>query len=88
MGLVGLCDGLVSLDSLAMHVGVGFKKKIVALFGPTAHMEVDLFGRGEKIVSDFECAPCYKNSCDLKPCCMDAIKPEQVPESVLRQILN
>ena len=84
--LVDLCDILVSLDSLAMHVGIGLKKKVIALFGPTTHREIELYGRGELIVSDLECVPCYRNTCDIHPSCMDAIKPEKVAEALHKQI--
>jgi ADP-heptose:LPS heptosyltransferase len=33
--LVSLCDLMVCVDSAPMHIGVGLKKKLVALFGPT-----------------------------------------------------
>lgn len=33
--LIQLCDVLVCVDSAPMHIGVGLKKNMVALFGPT-----------------------------------------------------
>ena len=34
--LIGLCDILVTSDSLALHIGVALKKYVVTLFGPTS----------------------------------------------------
>lgn len=65
--LVNLCDILVCSDSLALHIGVALKKKIVAFFGPTPSAEIMLFGRGIKIAPDYECRCCYKRECDPKP---------------------
>lgn len=86
IGIANQCDAVVSLDSLAMHIAIGLKKKTVVLFGATCPQEIDLFGRGEKIVSDFECCPCYKQKCEKSPNCMDAIKPEIVCDAVKRAL--
>lgn len=52
--LIGLCDILITSDSLALHIGTALKVKIVAFFGPTSAAEIDLYGRGRKIVSKSE----------------------------------
>ncbi len=41
MALIERCDLLVANDSAALHMGVGFDRRIVALYGPT---RVDLVG--------------------------------------------
>lgn len=84
-GVVEACDLVVSSDSLAMHIAIARKKYVVALFGSTSHQEVDLYGRGEKIVTDFACSPCYKKACeDHKPTCMEALDGATVGQAVLR----
>lgn len=83
MGIINCCSLVVSGDTLAMQLAIALKKKVVALFGPTCHREVDLFGRGEKIVSNINCAPCYRQNCDnLK--CMASISPEEVFMAIKR----
>ena len=83
VGIINSCSLVVSGDTLAMQLAIALKKKVVALFGPTCHQEVDLFGRGEKIVSDIACAPCYRQNCDnLK--CMALITPEEVFAAIKR----
>jgi heptosyltransferase-2 len=82
--LVDLCDVLVTGDTLAMHLSIALKKNTIVLFGPTSHTEIELYGRGEKVVSPLPCICCYRTSCDLKPNCMEAIVPERVFEAVTR----
>lgn len=76
--LVGQCDAVLSADSLGMHVAIALKVPVVAWFGPTCHQEVDLFGRGEKIVTDFQCSPCYLKECPMDVTCMEAMSAESV----------
>lgn len=84
--LVERCDAVVSSDSLAMHVAIALKRPVVAFFGPTCEQEVDLFGRGEKIVTDYPCSPCYLKRCDVRPSCMQALTAETV-EAAVRRVL-
>lgn len=77
IGIINCCSLVVSADTLAMQIAIALKKKVAALFGPTCHQEVDLYGRGEKIVSKVSCAPCYRQHCDnIK--CMSSIEAEEV----------
>ncbi len=80
--LISLCDVVVSSDSLAAHIAIALKKQVVIPFGPTCHQEVDLYGRGEKIITDFPCSPCYKKTCEKKPTCMDALEAKPVFDAV------
>jgi heptosyltransferase-2 len=66
---VAACDMIVSGDSLGMHLGVGLKKPVVAWFGMTCHQEIDLYGRGIKVLSSVPCRPCWQSSCDLETKC-------------------
>lgn len=82
--LVDRADVVVSADSLAMHVATALKKPTVAFFGPTAEQEIDLMGRGEKIVTDYACSPCYLKRCDVRPSCMQAMSGATVEAAVRR----
>jgi len=82
--LLGACDVVVTGDSLGMHLAIAEKRPVVALFGPTCPQEIELYGRGEKIVSPLSCAPCYRVHCDRRPTCMEAIAPEKVVAAVKR----
>lgn len=76
--IIGLCDVLVTPDTLAMHVGTALGKKIVALFGPTSSSEIELYGSGTKICSEMDCVSCYRKNCDKKPNCMDLIDAHEI----------
>ncbi len=84
--LIDLCDVLVTGDTLALHAAVALKKRVVALFGPTASREIDFYGRGTAIVPDLECVCCYRSDCELPPNCMDLIEPETVFHAVRKQL--
>jgi heptosyltransferase-2 len=83
--IISYLDVVVSSDSLAMHLGIALKKKVIALFGPTASQEVDLYGLGEKLKLDLECSPCYRAWCP-EPRCMLELRPEAVLEAVKRNL--
>jgi heptosyltransferase-2 len=80
--LINLCDLVVTGDTTALHLAVGLKKKIVAVFGPTCAQEIELYGRGAKVVTSLSCAPCYRRSCSLSPNCMEAISVGEVMEKI------
>src|SRR3989338_3635361 len=61
--LVNLCKGLVTSDSLALHIGVALEKKIVVVFYFTSANEIELYGRGIKIIGK------GKDCCSYKPRC-------------------
>jgi len=84
--LVNNCSILISADTLAMHIAIALKKPVIAIFGPTCHQEIDLFGRGEKIVSPVPCSPCYRNRCDKAVTCMDRIDLEEVSRASERAL--
>ncbi|MBI2651791.1 glycosyltransferase family 9 protein [Candidatus Woesearchaeota archaeon] len=67
VSLVNLCDILITSDSLALHIGTALKKKIVAFFAPTSPSEIELYGRGIKILPKKGCVCCYKSKCDIPP---------------------
>lgn len=84
--LVDCCDVVVTGDTLAMHLAIARSKEAVVLFGPTCPQEIDLYGRGEKIISPIECAPCYLNTCDLEIHCQMLISVDDVFEAVRRRL--
>ncbi|MGB9692674.1 MAG: glycosyltransferase family 9 protein, partial [Candidatus Sumerlaeaceae bacterium] len=83
-GIVDACDLVVSSDSLAMHIAIALRKLVVALFGSTSATEIDLYDRGEKVITDFECSPCYLKQCDKSPTCMQAMTGRTVAHAVVR----
>jgi len=90
VGILNVCDLVVSTDTLALHLSLALEKRVVALFGSTCDQEIDMYGLGEKIVSRPSCSPCYKGKCpnsgDGFMRCMDDISPEKIMGSIKRQL--
>jgi ADP-heptose:LPS heptosyltransferase len=84
--LVKHCTVVLSGDSLAMHVALAVGSRVVVLFGPTSHAEIELFGQGEKVIPDLNCLVCYKEDCDFVPNCMDSISVDAVKQALFRQL--
>jgi len=83
-GIVGNCDLVVTGDTLAMHIAIGLKVPVLVILGATCHQEIELYGRGTKIVSDFECSPCYLSVCPKKVSCMEATTSDAVFKAAAR----
>jgi heptosyltransferase-2 len=78
-GLIEQCRVVVTSDSLAVHVAAARKVPAVVLFGPTSAAEIELYGRGTKIVPpDLDCLCCYLPRCDKVPHCQALIEPAVV----------
>ncbi|MFQ5673039.1 MAG: glycosyltransferase family 9 protein [Nitrospinales bacterium] len=82
------CDLVITGDTLPMHLAIGHGKHVLAIFGPTCPQEIDLYGRGEIIVSPIECAPCYKKTCDIIQHCMVRIPAGLVCEKTRHIVQN
>jgi ADP-heptose:LPS heptosyltransferase len=82
---VGLCDLIITGDTLAMHLALAQNRRTIVLFGPTSAPEIELYGLGEKVVPNMDCLGCYKQKCDFVPNCMDLITTDLVEAAVDRQ---
>ncbi|MCA8956820.1 MAG: glycosyltransferase family 9 protein [Planctomycetes bacterium] len=83
--LVERCAVLVTGDTMALHVACARRVPVVALFGPTSATEIELYGRGEKIVpSGLDCLGCYLPTCAVAPHCQERIQPHDVTAAVER----
>lgn len=83
-GLVDHCDAVLTADSLALHIAVALDKPVIAWFGSTCHQEIDLYGKGEKLVTDFPCSPCYLKKCPKPEFCLDAMTEQDVFTALCR----
>jgi lipopolysaccharide heptosyltransferase III len=84
--LIACCDVIVSGDTLAMHIALATKRRVVVLFGPTSNSEIELYELGEKVIPKMDCLVCYKERCDYVPNCMDLISADAVQEAIYRQL--
>jgi heptosyltransferase-2 len=84
--LVGACDLVVTGDTLGMHLAIAGQVPVIVLFGSTCPQEIELYGRGEKIVTPISCHPCYRKTCDISPSCQDLISVDVVLEACTRAL--
>jgi len=82
-----LCDLVVSGDSLGMHIAIGLKKIVVPFFTISCGVEIELYGRGEKIMSDLECSPCWRKTCD-NPRCLKELNLDRIFKVVAKYYKN
>ncbi len=83
--MLEMCAVVVTGDTFALHVATARKVPVVALFGPTSSAEIELFGRGEKIVPEgLDCLCCYLPTCAVDPHCQQRIEPGQVLAAIAR----
>lgn len=76
------CDLVMTGDTLAMHIAIAMKKEIVVFFASTCAAEIELYGRGIKLVSELECAPCYLRLCPIDEKCMKIFPVERILKQV------
>jgi heptosyltransferase-2 len=87
-GIVSMatCDLVISGDSLGMHIAIALKKFVIAWFGPTVANEIELYGRGVKVMSQAECGPCWKRHCQKEIMCYDLVPLEEIIKSIYMEI--
>jgi heptosyltransferase-2 len=64
---VNLCRVVVTSDSLALHLAVALRRRVVAFFYPTSAAEIELCGRGVKIVGEGRSYCSYEQVCRHPP---------------------
>ncbi|MGH7198653.1 MAG: glycosyltransferase family 9 protein [Candidatus Omnitrophota bacterium] len=74
--IVRRCDLVVSGDTTAMHIAIAVKTPVVAYFASTCSAEIELYGRGKKVISEISCAPCYLRNCPIDEQCMKDMRAE------------
>jgi len=70
-GVLELCELVVATDSLAFHIATALAKQAVVLVGPTSAAELDVFGRGRKILPPQSCSCFYRPECRFASSCLD-----------------
>lgn len=75
---VAACDLVVTGDSLGMHMAISQKKYVIAWFGPTCAQEIELYGRGTKVLTKATCSPCWKRTCDKSQMCYDQVDLQEI----------
>lgn len=86
--IIDNCDVVFTGDTLTLHLAIALKKMVVAFFASTCQQEIDIYGRGEKIISDLACSPCYKRICPIDEECMKRISVEQIYDAIIKVLKN
>lgn len=83
--IINQCGVVICSDSLALHLAIALKKKVVAFFGPTSPWEIELYGRGVRVYKDSPCLACYnkKNEIADKKC-IDYVTVDMLLDGVQR----
>lgn len=81
INLVNKCDLIVTQVTIALHIALGFGKKIVLLNNIFNKHEFELYGLGIIIEPDIECLGCFKQECEIN--CMDLISSNEVYKSIM-----
>lgn len=76
VSLLDTCDLIVTSVTMALHIAVGLKKKIVFFNNIFNKHEFETYGRGVIVEPDIKCKGCYKDVCATK--CMELVGVEQV----------
>jgi ADP-heptose:LPS heptosyltransferase len=76
-----ICDIVITGDSFGMHLAIALKKYVIAWFGLSCWTEIDLFGRGEKLIpAGLECSPCWKKECPYNLECIQMVDLNKITE--------
>ncbi len=74
-----ICDVVITGDSFGMHMAIGLKKYVIVWFGLSCAAEIELYGRGEKLIPvELECSPCWKKVCPYNLECIQMIDSEKI----------
>ena len=84
--LLDLCHVVVTTDSFALHAATALKKRVIAMVGPTAAQEIDVYGRGVKLPPQPPCRCFYERTCRLRQSCIDQMSLEPIVRLVGRML--
>jgi len=82
MSEVNHCELVVTAVTMAMHLAIGLKKKIVLFNNIFNRHEFELYGRGVILEPDFECTCYYSPTCPNN--CMQYLSVDRVFEACQR----
>ncbi len=80
--IINHIDIMFAADTLAMHIGMALKKHVITHFGPTSSWEIDMRGKGQKLVPNLNCICCYLPNCEVKPACNEVISADEIVSAI------
>lgn len=91
IGLANKCDLILTGVTMALHIAIGLKKKVILLNNIFPTNEFYLYNRGEILEPDLPCKYCYKPRFDEKcptTYCMDLISTEKIIQTVDKLLMK
>jgi heptosyltransferase-2 len=82
MSEVNRCDLIVTAVTMAMHLAIGYRKKMVLFNNIFNKHEFELYGRGEILEPDFDCTCFYSPTCPNN--CMQYLSVKRVADACAR----
>jgi len=80
---VNICDVVITGDSFGMHAGIALKKHIIVWFGVSCPEEIELYGRGVKLIPEaLACSPCWKRECPYNLECINMVDLDAIIREV------
>ncbi len=83
--LINQCTLVVTAVTMALHIALGLKKKVVLFNNIFNDREFELYGRGIILQPPRECTGCYRTVCGDP--CMELIEPEKVKD-IIKELLS
>lgn len=84
--LVGQCDLIVTGVTMALHIALALKRKVVLLNNVFNRNEFELNNTGVIVEPHVDCLGCYKTSCEKE--CMSLLKPEDIVRTCKHLLSN
>jgi heptosyltransferase-2 len=82
-----LCDLVITGDTFGMHLAIALKKYVVVWFGVSCWSEIELYGRGVKLIPEgLECSPCWKHECPYNLECIHMIDLDRIADETLKYV--
>ena len=82
--IINLCNLIITSDSLALHIALALRKKVVVFFGPTSANEIALYGLGSKVLPRGEFLCFYRKKCEHERNCGDLIEINDIISATKR----
>jgi heptosyltransferase-2 len=82
-------DIVITGDSFGLHLAIALKRYIIVWFGLSCWAEIELYGRGEKLIPEgLDCAPCWKRECPYNLECISMIDLKKIQDIIFNFILK
>ena len=85
IGLVDGCDVVVTAVTMAMHLAIGLRKRLVLINNIFNPAEFELYGRGVIVQPAQPCSCYFQPRCRAETFCLETLAPETVREAVRAQ---